>query len=815
MKVHIDTSSLTDYETFLRIKSLPKFSFVGRTAEFPDEYASFVGSSQAAAIQKEIPYEPLPGLFDYQEGIARISIKKRKFAAFVEPGMGKTLIYGEFVRHALKCLPKNRCALMIAPLMVVPQAIEEYQKFYGEELKIEQVRSSDLNLFLRSGDSRLGITNYEALNEDTEAGRLGCLVPDECFPAGTPIDFVGENGEIYQTAIENVVCGDTIRNASGVDVVSDVHRREVQYAVKVEFGEASIITSPNHPFFTQRGWVGAQDIKPGDSVLRTSSAMRMVRDDVYSEADGIRQILQSVLLSEMADDAGGCSQETVHFGNGIENIEVSDRIHEFSGGSKASGVHSEFESYVRPEGSRQSLPPIARDEPQTFRAWGKWDWFNSATEDFTGCSIFRLAGGICVVFGETNTRLSIALQDRHRKSQQENSYRGGWKLPSRKEGSGRKEGCEADFARVVGIEVLEQGDPRLEKLRDEDGKLYFYDIEAKRHPSFSINGLLVHNSSRMKSHYGKQGQTIIRLGKGLDWKMAGTGTPAPNDRIEYANHAVFLDHYPTVNSFLARFFVNRGQTDNRWELKPHALEPFYRALSHWCIFLTNPATYGWKDNAGTLPPIRVHIHDVSLSDAQRKMVMDRTGDLFGVDAGGITSRSALGQIAKGSLGGKRVETLKPAFIRNLVDSWPDKSTLIWCIYDAEQETIAKAIPDAHSMDGNTPHEKRVQMIHDFKSGKVKTLISKAKILGFGLNLQIATKMIFSGLQDSFEDYFQCVKRANRFGSTEPLDVHIPITPVERPMVENVLRKSDRVQADTVEQERIFKSSAKGIYHASV
>lgn len=86
------------------------------------------------------------------------------------------------------------------------------------------------------------------------------------------------------------------------------------------------------------------------------------------------------------------------------------------------------------------------------------------------------------------------------------------------------------------------------------------------------------------------------------------------------------------------------------------------------------------------------------------------------------------------------------------------------------------------------------------------LISKGKILGFGLNLQIATRQIFSGLQDSYETYYQCVKRSNRYGSTRPLNVHIPVTELERPMIQTVLNKAKRVQQDTEEQERIFKES---------
>lgn len=334
-----------------------------------------------------------------------------------------------------------------------------------------------------------------------------------------------------------------------------------------------------------------------------------------------------------------------------------------------------------------------------------------------------------------------------------------------------------------------------------------YDAITEDCKQGKLGALILDESGMLKSHYGKWGTECIRLGRGIDWKLALTGVAAPNDRIEYANHAVFMDAFPTVNSFLATFFVNRGQTQERWEMKPHALRPFYRALSHWSIFLTNPATYGWKDNCGTIPPIHVTIHDVNLTSEQEKIKRQMSGEFFVNRMGGITGRSKMGQLAKGRHNGEDVETLKPNFCCELLEQWPDESTLVWCKYNPEQETLAEMIPGAVSISGSDPYEKRIELIDAFKSGEAKTLISKPKILGFGLNLQRATRQLFSTLQDSYEEYYQAVKRSNRVGSTRPLNVHIPVTELEEPMVANVLRKADRVQDDTEEQERLFKELA--------
>lgn len=326
-------------------------------------------------------------------------------------------------------------------------------------------------------------------------------------------------------------------------------------------------------------------------------------------------------------------------------------------------------------------------------------------------------------------------------------------------------------------------------------------------PQGTLSGLVLDESSMLKSHYGAWGLRLIELGRGLQWKLCATGTPAPNDRIEFANHAVFLDRAKTTNEFLASYFINRGQTQNRWELKPHALKSFYRNLSDWSIFLTNPATYGWKDNVGTTPPINIHIDRIELTDDQRDAAQKLTGRLITTSVGGLGERGKLSQIAKGKNG---IATNKPAFIWAMVNTFPTESTIIWCHYNDEQKTMEDVFPEAVSIKGETSEDARLSAIDRFKSGEVKILISKPKILGFGLNLQICTRQVFSGLKDSYEEFYQAVKRSNRIGSTKPLNVHIPVTELEEPFVDNVLRKASRVEADTREQEQLFKEVGYGI-----
>lgn len=73
-------------------------------------------------------------------------------------------------------------------------------------------------------------------------------------------------------------------------------------------------------------------------------------------------------------------------------------------------------------------------------------------------------------------------------------------------------------------------------------------------------------------------------------------------------------------------------------------------------------------------------------------------------------------------------------------------------------------------------------------GGPRILISKSSMTGFGLNWQFAARMAFVGVDDSWEAYYQAIRREWRFGQTRPVHVHIFASELEGAVVANLERK---------------------------
>ena len=77
---------------------------------------------------------------------------------------------------------------------------------------------------------------------------------------------------------------------------------------------------------------------------------------------------------------------------------------------------------------------------------------------------------------------------------------------------------------------------------------------------------------------------------------------------------------------------------------------------------------------------------------------------------------------------------------------------------------------------------------DFSTGKIKKLITKPRIAGFGMNWQHCNNVAFVGLSDSYEQFYQAVRRCWRFGQTKQVNCYIITADTEGNVVANIKRK---------------------------
>lgn len=351
-------------------------------------------------------------------------------------------------------------------------------------------------------------------------------------------------------------------------------------------------------------------------------------------------------------------------------------------------------------------------------------------------------------------------------------------------------------------------------------KLVAGQIPQLRH----LKALVLDESSILKSGGGVIKWNLIKSAKGIEYKLSCTATPAPNDIMEYASQAAFLEKLRTEGEILWTFF-SRDKRGN-WRIKPHAQAGFYRFLSSWSIYLRNPKSFGWADNLSGVPGPEFFEHEIFMTPDQRKeankLFVQSGAGLFGDKRMGIRERTKLSQLAKGFIykadglpatGKKaiRIHSVKPQWVARQISEEVEacRQTLVWTVFDEESRILSQAIPEIEHevLEGSMKPEKRLEVIERFRTGKLPCLISKASLLGFGLNFQNCEAMIFSGWDDSYERFYQAIKRAHRYGQTKRLRVHLPfIAELEGVILENVLRKKENFERDAVQQEKFYREA---------
>ncbi|OPY75701.1 MAG: putative methyltransferase [Syntrophorhabdus sp. PtaU1.Bin050] len=286
-----------------------------------------------------------------------------------------------------------------------------------------------------------------------------------------------------------------------------------------------------------------------------------------------------------------------------------------------------------------------------------------------------------------------------------------------------------------------------------------------------FDAIVLDESSILKSIDGKTKAKLLKLYATTPFRLCCTATPAPNDIAEIANHSEFLG-IMSRNDMLASFFVH---DDEGWRLKGHAEEAFYRWMASWSMSIKKPSDIGHSDEGYILPPLTIHPVFVTSSYTPE-------GQLFFTGLKGIQDRA-----------GVRKSTIddKLKAVQGLIQD--GDQYIVWCGLNKEADAVRAIITDSMNIQGSDEPEVKARAIEDFQDGKYKVMITKSKIAGFGMNLQNCHKQIFLGLSDSYEAYYQCIRRSYRFGQTKPVDVYIVLSDHEQEILANVQRKEKEAQ----------------------
>jgi DNA modification methylase/superfamily II DNA or RNA helicase len=302
-----------------------------------------------------------------------------------------------------------------------------------------------------------------------------------------------------------------------------------------------------------------------------------------------------------------------------------------------------------------------------------------------------------------------------------------------------------------------------------------YEMLDKFHAE-DYGAVVLDESSILKNHTGATRNALIEAFAETPYRLACTATPAPNDVQEFANHAEFLGIMSRVE-MLATFFVH---DDKGWRLKGHAREPFYRWMASWGMTVRRPSDLGYDDGAFELPALDIHSVTVD-SEWQPE------GKLFADGLAGITERTSVR---------KSTITERAAAVAEMVNG-SDEPWIVWVGLNDEQAAVAALVPDAVVVEGNQTPEEKAELLLGFQDGAHRVLITKPSIAGFGLNFQHCARMAFMGIGDSYEQYYQAIRRCWRFGQTKPVEAYVVVSQPEQHIYSNVLRK-EREARDAAE-----------------
>jgi hypothetical protein len=224
---------------------------------------------------------------------------------------------------------------------------------------------------------------------------------------------------------------------------------------------------------------------------------------------------------------------------------------------------------------------------------------------------------------------------------------------------------------------------------------------------------------------------------------------------------------------------NRAHGGDGWRLKRHAEQDFWRWVASWAVMIRKPADMGFDEPGYELPPLNRHQVTVS---ADRGGLWDQ---LLRTEVGDLRERIAERRNSLPMRVGAAAEIAKAG---------RDRCWVHWCNLNDEADAVMREIPGAVQVAGSDPREEKKAKLLAFSRGEIQDLVTKPSIAGFGMNWQHCHSFTCVGLNDSFEQLYQLIRRFWRYGQKNAVDGYFIASDREGPVVKNLERKERDYEA---------------------
>ena len=711
-----------------------------------------------------------------------LTLHRRAFV-FNDPGTGKTLSALWAADYLMKRGEVQR-VLILCPLSIMESAwLADLSNSIIHRTAIACHHSkSEKRIEMVKNGYEFIIANYDGLPliADTilKDGTFDLIIVDECFAAGTPVMT-----PMGRQPIEQLAAGDKVFTSDGVMRIKRLVRNTAKQMVevKLENGE-HIRCTPEHPFFTDLGWVCAKNL--AGRRLISGAEMSCVRAGVspspIADCLGFGEqpsnwvdLLKVLRTEEVALTESG--QELLY--------KLAARATGKSAGAENSGTSSEV---VRDSESQWAQTAST--------GWERHGHDESGALDFRGltCGVgMELPGSV----GEEAARLSYELQTRLRAAVSQGGVRSGREQPhgNHAPSTGSEERSKACGAWVESVTHIERPDGEP-----------VYNLEVEGTPNYFVgdNHWLVHNCNAYKNVSTKRWKTLAKLVRPDTYLWMMTGTPASQSPEDAFGLAKLVNPKGVPNFMTAwRDKVMRRVTQFKWMPKEEAPKLVYDALQ--------PAIRYKKADCLDLPPVITETRDVPLTPQQKKfynmlkerMLVSAAGETITA----VNAAAGVNKLLQISAGAAYTDD------HEVVEF--DCSNRLAVLMEVLEETDRKVLvfaPFRHSIDTIynhlTKHKVSTAVIHGDVSVTKRTAIFKAfqetpepRVLviqpqsaSHGVTLTAADTVVFWGPVMSVETYIQCCARSDRKGqdSDKVTVIHLQGSEIEKRMFKQLENRVD-------------------------